>query len=144
MAAALKPDNDEEIISEINVTPLVDIILVLLIIFMVTASVIVSPAIKVDLPRATNADENPESTVALILTREGELFLNGKPAGWRGMAAEIRRQRARHPGLQAVISADRAVSHGQVIRLIDTVKGLGIVKFALNIERASYEAGAGE
>ena len=58
MAAFKNSNNDDDIISDINITPMVDIILVLLIIFMVTASVIVTPAIKVDLPKAANADDN--------------------------------------------------------------------------------------
>jgi biopolymer transport protein ExbD len=142
MAAALQNNSDDDIISDINVTPLVDIILVLLIIFMVTASVIVTPAIKVDLPKAANADDNPESTVSLILTRDRRLFLNGKPTTWLGMADSVARRQIKHPDLQAVISADKKVAHGDVIHLIDTIKGLGIVKFALNIERVSYKTEA--
>ena len=137
MAAATNR-NDDDIIADINVTPLVDIVLVLLIIFMVTASVIVTPAIKVDLPRASNAEDNPETTIALVMTREGIIFLNGVETDWAGMAGKIKAAMAGEKDLQAVISADREVSHGQVVHLIDVVKGLGIVKFALNIERAEY------
>jgi biopolymer transport protein ExbD len=114
--------------------------LVLLIIFMVTTSVIVQPAIKVDLPKAANADDNPESTVALILTKQGELFVNGQPTTWPQLPLYIRKKQRQHDDLQAVISADKDVSHGRVVHLIDVIKGLGIIKFALNIERVSYRS----
>ncbi|MBI5525266.1 MAG: biopolymer transporter ExbD [Deltaproteobacteria bacterium] len=139
MAATAR--NDEEIIADINVTPLVDIVLVLLIIFMVTASVIVTPAIKVDLPRAANAEDNPETTVSVVMSREGRLFLNGDETDWAGLSERIKKSMAAEKDVQAVISADREVSHGDVVHLIDTVKGLGVVKFALNIERVEYKAG---
>ncbi len=135
MAVRMNNGREDEIISSINVTPMVDIILVLLIIFMVTASVIVTPAIKVDLPRAAHAEDNVESSVALVLSREGKLFLNGKESTWPEMEEQVRRQMQKHHDVLAVISADRQVPHGDVIHLIDVVKGLGIQKFALNIER---------
>ena len=67
-------------IVNINVTPLVDITLVLLIIFMVTASYIVSPAIRVDLPKAASGGEQQRTTLGLTLTRDGVLYLNGAPS----------------------------------------------------------------
>jgi len=141
MAVRMNNGREDEIISSINVTPMVDIILVLLIIFMVTASVIITPAIKVDLPRAAHAGDNVESSVALVLSREGKLFLNGKESTWPEMEEQVRRQMQKHHDVQAVISADRQVPHGDVIHLIDVVKGLGIDKFALNIERVPDREG---
>src|SRR5215510_7032094 len=70
-------DDSGRMIVDINVTPLVDITLVLLIIFMVTASLIVNPGIKVDLPKAASGTEQTKSTLALTLSKEGVLFLNG-------------------------------------------------------------------
>jgi biopolymer transport protein TolR len=140
MATTLGSRGEEDIIAEINVTPLVDIVLVLLIIFMVTASFIVAPAIRVDLPRAANGEDNPSSALGFILTREGKLFVNGNAVKWEELPSLVQEKRAAGGELQAVISADREVSHGLVIRLIDAVKGLGIVHFALNIEQSEYVA----
>lgn len=137
---ASDPIREEEIIADINVTPLVDVALVLLVIFMVTASVIMTPAIKVDLPHAANAEQAAESTVALVLTHDGTLYLNGQKTNWHELKILVRAKVSGNRALQAVISADKRVSHGDVIRLIDTIKGLGIVHFALNIERVSYDA----
>ena len=75
--AASTPSGDDEMITGINVTPLVDIILVLLIIFMVTANLINRPSIEVDLPQAATGEGAEPTTVALTLTEEGALFLNG-------------------------------------------------------------------
>src|SRR4051812_50103026 len=69
--------NDEEGINGINVTPLVDVTLVLLIVFMVTASVIAKAAIEVDLPRAANGGEITQRTLAVIVSKEGRTFLDG-------------------------------------------------------------------
>ena len=133
--------SDDDLITDINITPMVDIILVLLIIFMVTASVIVTPAIKIDLPKAANAEDNPESTFSLVLTKEGKLFLNGKETGWQELQDTAVKQAASNQNLQAIISADKEVTHGEVIHLIDVIKGAGINKFALNIEKIEGKNG---
>src|SRR5215813_12848322 len=88
--SALKDDDD--VITGINVTPLVDITLVLLIIFMMTASYIVSPAIKVELPKAATAESVVQSMLALVLTREGDLFLNNTRATDDELRAFIRNE----------------------------------------------------
>ena len=128
-------DEADEPISDINVTPLVDITLVLLIIFMVTASYIVNPAIRVDLPKAATGEEVVQTTLALGLDREGTLFLNGNRSSYDEVRAVIARALPEKPDLQAVIAADRAVAHGEVIRLIDTVRQAGVRRFAINVER---------
>src|SRR4249920_3303152 len=88
------------IIAEINVTPLVDIMLVLLIIFMLTAHLIAKQAIEVELPRATQSTSLNPTTLAVTLTREGALYLNGKPTTPTGLRAEVAAARARDPKTQ--------------------------------------------
>ncbi len=126
-------ENDEAI-TGINVTPLVDITLVLLIIFMVTTSYIVNPSIKVDLPRAATGEKTRPSTVSVVLTRTGELFLNGKRTTEAALVNHVREESAGNPDLQVVISADTALEYGRVVWLIDLVKQLGVRKYALNIQ----------
>ncbi|MDF1565763.1 MAG: biopolymer transporter ExbD [Deltaproteobacteria bacterium] len=131
--------DEDEIISGINVTPLVDITLVLLIIFMVTATYIVRETIEIDLPEAANAGETVETTLALVIDSEGAIYLNGEPsseADLRNAVPELLAQaKAAGEKLQAILSADKAVSHGRVVRIIDLVKGLGVSRFAINIEK---------
>jgi biopolymer transport protein ExbD len=133
MAAA--PETQDEVIAGINVTPLVDITLVLLIIFMVTATYVVKETIEVDLPHAASGGETLGTTLALVLDKEGKLFLDGVETS-RALAREaIRSAAARDKDARAIISADKSVSHGQVVEVIDLVKTQGITKFAINIEK---------
>ena len=136
MAGGVSEDPDE-IITQINVVPLVDIILVVLIIFMLTADLIAKASIEVDLPEAATGEAADPTTVALTLTKEGDLFLNGKPTDEAGLKATLPALAEEDPTTQAIIAADQDVSHGQVIRLIDLVRQLGIYKFALNIDPAA-------
>ena len=112
-------DDPGPMIVNINVTPLVDITLVLLIIFMVTASYIVSPAIRVDLPKAESGTEQQRTSLGLTLTRDGALYLNGAASSDEAVLRSIATELPRNPELQAVIAADRAVPHGAVVHLID-------------------------
>jgi biopolymer transport protein TolR len=127
--------DDDDMISGINVTPLVDITLVLLIIFMVTATYIVKEAIEVDLPRAAHAGEATGTTLAVVLTRDGTLYLDGVRRTEAELAARARAAVARDKDARAIISADRAALHGAVVRVIDVVKGEGVTRFAINIEK---------
>lgn len=128
-------DQDEDIVAEINVTPLVDVILVLLIIFMVTSTYIAKAAIEVELPKAASGGQTVESTLNIIITEDGQLLMNGKNATSQEIAAWIQNEIKVNKNLQAVISADRKVAYGQVVSIIDIIKLNGIKNFALNIEK---------
>ncbi len=130
-----KTSENEEMITDINVTPLVDITLVLLIIFMVTATYIVTPSIKVELPKAANSEESNPSTIAIVITKDDRLFLNGEETSPEILVDRIKKALELNPDVQAIISADRYVYHGRVVNIIDTVKSTGITKFAISIEK---------
>lgn len=135
MAASYKGgDEPGGIIGDINVTPLVDITLVLLIIFMVTASYIVNPAIKVDLPKAATGEDTGQTSLAIGLDRDGKLFLNARPATPEDLTAFIKQALPKTPDLQAVIGADKGVAHGEVVRVIDLVRQAGVRRFAITVE----------
>lgn len=135
MAAFADSDSDDETISSINIIPFVDIVLVLLIIFMLTSAAIVKASLKVDLPKAASAGQAVESTLNIVLTKEGDLFVNGEPTLRHELAAFVRAEANRIAKLQAVVAADQAVPYGDVISVIDLVKQNGVTAFALNIER---------
>jgi biopolymer transport protein ExbD len=130
-------------IVEINVTPLVDIMLVLLIIFMLTAHLIAKQAIEVELPRAAQSTTINPTTIAIMLTRDGSLILNGRPTTPNELREEIRRAVAKDPRTQAVIAGDKAVSHGRVVWVLDVVKSMGITSFAIQIDPAEMTAPGG-
>lgn len=126
---------DEDMITGINITPLVDIILVVLIIFMVTATSIVKAQIGVDLPSAASGKTEMKTTLTFKVTSTGEYLYDTKPVTIEQIAQEVRAQKAKDKDTRAVIAADKGVEYGKVVELIDTVKINGIEKFALNIER---------
>ena len=122
------------IITDINVTPLVDIMLVLLIIFMLTANLIAKQAIEVELPRASQSTTLNPTTLAITLTREGALFLNGKATTATELREAVRSAVARDARTQAIIAGDKSVSHGRVVWVLDVVKSLGVASFAIQID----------
>lgn len=135
MAGTSGGQDDDDIIVGINVTPLVDVVLVLLIIFMVTATYIVRASIEVDLPRAAHGGETTGTLLSVIITREGEIYLDGVKRTEAELVERSREAAAANPEARAIISADKGALHGAVVRVIDVVKGAGISRFAINIEK---------
>ena len=132
-------EGGSQMISDINVTPLVDITLVLLIIFMVTAPMIVNnPSIKVELPKAASGDETLKSTLALTLQREAAggytLYANGEKTDETKVREMIPTMLKENKDLQAIIAADKGIAYGDVVHVVDLVKTLGVHKFALNTD----------
>ena len=134
---ASKYSSDSDSISDINVVPLVDIILVVLIIFMVTAPMIMKPSIGVNLPKAASGEQTAPTQLTITLTSDGKTLLNGSPADDVLISAKSKEQSEKNPDAQAIISADKSVPHGQVVHVIDIVKTSGIKKFAISIEKES-------
>jgi len=138
-----KTSGDDEVLADINVTPMVDIMLVLLIIFMLTneevSEKMKKPAIEVDLPKASSADMKPAKPLSIVITKDGALFLNGTATSEAGLRTLVKAALQTTPGLEAVVSADRRVSHGSVVRVIDAVRVLGIEKVAVNTKEQDIE-----
>ena len=130
-------------ITEINVTPLVDIMLVLLIVFMLTAHVMARRAIEVELPRAASSTALPPTTLVITLTAEGALHLDDKPVTPDALRAAITAAVAADPRAQAVVVGDKRVAHGRVVWVLDTVKSLGITQFAIQIDPSAIVAPVG-
>lgn len=130
-------DDGGDSITEINVTPLVDVMLVLLIIFMVTANYIVNQSISIQLPKA-DTGESVMSTknLAFVLDKDSKMYLDGQPVTLDDIAAKIQSERKANPAaqLQALVSADASTPHGSVVKLIDTVRKNGITELAINVE----------
>ena len=124
-------------ISDINVTPFVDIVLVLLVVLMVTAVQVVKGSIPVDLPTAKSGGESVPSTVNIVINKEGEFFLDGVPATEEVIGQKVKAETAVDPKLQAVIAADKKVEYDRVVRVIDVIKQNGVKSFALNISKPS-------
>lgn len=131
------------IIEGINVTPLVDITLVLLIIFIVTAKIVVAPAVPLDLPHAAQSEE-VQAVLSVVLPAEGPVQVDGAAIDDAALRERARAALSRDPQLRAVIQADRAVSHGRVMTVLDTLKAAGIARVAFGAVRPEAEAHAVE
>jgi biopolymer transport protein ExbD len=119
----------------INVTPMVDIMLVLLVIMMVSSLYIVSRALKVELPKSASSDESTQSPVTVTLTRDAKVYLNGELiVGDEALSARFLQTRAGGAEPNLVVSADAEALHGRVVHVIDLAKQQGIVKFAINVQ----------
>jgi biopolymer transport protein TolR len=122
-------------LTDINVTPLVDIMLVLLIIFMLTASLIAKQAIEVELPKASQGG-SVAKTLAVMLTRDGALYLDGQEVTAAALGEVVKAEVERDPKTQVIIAGDKNVAHGRVVWVLDLIKGLGVVSFAIQIDPA--------
>ena len=130
-------DSDDDLISDINVTPLVDVMLVLLIIFMVTANYIVNQSINIQLPKADTGESTATTkNLAFVVDKDSKLYLDGQPVELADITSRITAEKKSNPdvALQALISADTETPHGTVVKLIDTVRKNGITDLAINVE----------
>ncbi len=125
--------DDDELVSAINVTPLVDVVLVLLVIFMMTAPVIYQSSIKVQLPRAKSGEQAEKSPLQFSLTKEGELLWDKDKITWEILAEKLGALGVLTEQT-ALISADENTSYAVVIRLMDSLRKAGLTKFALNVD----------
>jgi biopolymer transport protein ExbD len=120
-----------EMIQGINVTPLVDVVLVLLIVLMVTASYTVSQALPMELPQAKTG-EAKSTSLAISVSEKGELFLDGAKVTSEGLRVQVRQ--AKNEGtVNALIAADGRATHQMVVRVIDMIRSEGVTKFAINV-----------
>jgi len=130
--------NDEELISAINVTPLVDIVLVLLIVLMVTSSYLVNKSINVELPKASTGEAtNP--TLSISLDVAGKLYLDGQGIEEANLQQRIHTAYQADHDIKAVISADGRVTHAQVVAVIDLLRKEKVTKFAINTSPVETE-----
>ena len=131
--------NDDDIVTGINVTPLVDVTLVLLVIFMVTAKLISSQGIPLDLPKAASAAAT-QTVLAVSVTRDGQISTNGTPAP---TDADLRRAAkdalATSPELRTVIQASTGVAYGTVLHVMDELRETGITKIVFATEPTGSE-----
>jgi len=129
--------NTDEEISGINVTPLVDVTLVLLIIFMVTAKLIAGQGIPLDLPKAKTAGAT-QTVLNVSVDAQGAVLANGEKIQ---NDAELEKRASAalkaNPELRTIISASASASHGKVMHVLDTVRDAGITKVAFAADKVA-------
>lgn len=128
-------DEDASAITDINVTPFVDVVLVLLVVFMVTAKLIVARGVEIDKPKAATGGD-VQSTLRVSVNKDGELFVNGdRFADDPAAVSRIKEIAATSSKPKAIIAGDRKSAYGGVMRAIDLVQQAGITAIALENER---------
>lgn len=127
--------NPDEPITQINVVPLVDIMLVLLIIFMLTASFIATPTVPVQLPKSFTSDPSLPRSVSVVVDGKGQVFFQGKKIMQDELAGQVRESAATNPELRVVVSADKSLTHGQVMDVLDQIRQGGITMVAFGVEK---------
>jgi biopolymer transport protein ExbD len=128
-------DTVEGPITSINVTPLVDIILVVLIIFMATAPLIQRRAIKVDVPKAAQHERAATDAVQISYNAKRELALAGKTMSLPELSSRLRAATAANPDLHATFSADKALPYGDIVSVLDALRAAGVRKIGLEVVR---------
>jgi len=122
-------------IADINVTPMVDITLVLLIIFMVTASFVSDAGIKVRLPKASTTESSGAAAMKITVGPKGEILLLKERMNEKSLKSALERAVKGNPGLRIMIAADRGVPYGTVVGVIDLAKKAGVTRVGLATER---------
>ena len=120
-------------IAAINVTPLVDVVLVLLIILMVASTYIVAQTLKVTLPKSKSTDGMADKPQTIGIVKDGSLRWNDAPVTEPELVKDLADVAKADPDVNVVVSADENVKHGQVVHIIDIAKQQGVTKFAINV-----------
>ena len=134
MAGQLGGDDDQPI-AAINIVPLVDVILVVLIIFMVTAPLVLKPSIDINLPKASTGEATPQTSLNIALGTDGTVTLNGQPSTLEAITAAASQIAVEKPDTAAILAADKSVTLERLTEIIDIVKTAGIKKVAFSIEK---------
>jgi biopolymer transport protein ExbD len=120
-------------IAAINVTPLVDVVLVLLIILMVASTYIVAQTLKVTLPKSKSTDGMADKPQTVAISKDGVVRWNETPVTEPELIADFAAAYKADEDVNVVVSADEAVPHGKVVHVIDLAKQQGVTKFAINV-----------
>lgn len=135
MSASLPENNeDSDIISSINITPFVDVVLVLLVIFMVTAPLLVKDILEINLPKTVSSDGKMLQTLGIAVNKDGNILLNGQITDEEGLKSAAKEALNKDTNTQAIVSADVDTAYGKVVKVIDILKSSGIERFAVQIE----------
>jgi len=122
------------IVSEINITPLTDIFLVLLIIFMVTSAAMVESGAKIALPQVDETTNQPRE-ITVTVTPTGELFVNSQPVTWDDLEQTLRSLISAKPDLPVVLEGDKEVLFGEAVKILSLAQKAGAASVAIAAER---------
>ena len=122
-------------ISAINVTPFVDVVLVLLVIFMITAPTMMKDTLGIQLPKASSSEGAKPESLAVVINEQGQILVNGKLSSADELALEAQAAVRANPSIQALIAADENSRHSALVLAIDTLKSAGLERFAIQVRK---------
>jgi biopolymer transport protein ExbD len=126
---------DDEAISQINITPFVDVLLVLLVIFMVTANMIVNKGMKVELPEVSTSEQLPKVTAFNIsVSKDGVIYFDKEIVTIEALKARGKAAKDSGDKIQVTLSADKGAIYDNVVQVMDALRSVGIVDFGLQLE----------
>jgi biopolymer transport protein ExbD len=120
--------SENEGINEINITPFVDIVLVLLIIFMISTPAMVYRGMKISLPKTVHGEDLSHVTLHITVKDDGDIFLDQRKVSVEELKAAVEKVKNAGASTDAIISADEKVTHGKVMEISDSLQGLGILE----------------
>ncbi len=132
--AAQESDIDG-VVTGINVTPLVDIMLVLLVIFMVTAHFVTDSGVKINLPKAATSEANATAALTVMMDKSGKILLMDHEVDVNGLKANLARESQLNPGVRVNLAADGALPYDQIVTVLDAIKQAGVTRVALQAEK---------
>jgi biopolymer transport protein ExbD len=132
-----KRRNRGSIMAEINITPFTDVVLVLLIIFMITTPMLLQPGIKVNLPTTQSREDMDETNIEVLITRSGEVLINGTQTHESNIASSVKNLIAKYPNKAVIIKGDKDVKYDSIIHFMDIAKAAGASRFALAVNVAA-------
>ncbi|HAX62471.1 MAG TPA: protein TolR [Elusimicrobia bacterium] len=131
---AISDNNSRRIMSEINIVPFTDVVLVLLIIFMVTTPLIMQAGIPVKLPKTQTVSDVSEAGLTITLTKDDKIYFNDVEINKNHLENSLKNRLLNDPNLLVIIKADTHTYHGNVVEILDMAKTLGVKRLAIATE----------
>lgn len=135
MQSSKNQASQQQGIHDINITPFVDVVLVLLVIFMVTAPMMMKDVIGLKLPKAASADAQNQGPLSISVTSGGQLLYFGELIDETVLRQKISEEVSKNSEVQAIVSADGEARHQDVVRALDLLKTQGVQNFAIQVEK---------
>jgi biopolymer transport protein ExbD len=133
MAFQLGVEDDE--IGYINITPMVDVLLVLLVIFMVTANFLKKESVNINLPKISASDPNVAQSIQVALTKDGKLLMEGMDVSEEILVTKLTRESKYRPNMRVTLSADERLAYGTIARIMGFIRQSGVTRIALSVKR---------
>lgn len=115
----------------LNITPLIDVVLLLLIFFMISTTFVVQPGINVNLPQTVTSEKQIRKDIVIIITKDNTIYINEKKIDLRDVLKEFKAEHEKNRDALLIIKADKKVSHGEVVNIMDLAKQAGISSMAI-------------